>query len=104
MIERQLWHPVALADDVASTPVAVRLLGENLVLWRDDAKVVHAWPDRCPHRGAQLSLGRVVADAWALGWVGVSERRHDAAGRDGPGLRSVARRERGRDGGGAVPD
>jgi phenylpropionate dioxygenase-like ring-hydroxylating dioxygenase large terminal subunit len=60
MIERQLWHPVALAEDVATLPVAARLLGENIVLWRDDMAVVHAWADRCPHRGAQLSLGRVV--------------------------------------------
>lgn len=60
MIERQLWHPVALAADLAAAPLAVRLLGENLVLWRDDAAAVHAWADRCPHRGAQLSLGRLV--------------------------------------------
>ena len=59
MIERQHWHPVAAADSVAQTPLAVRLLGEDLVLWRDDAGTVHAWPDRCPHRGAKLSLGRV---------------------------------------------
>jgi phenylpropionate dioxygenase-like ring-hydroxylating dioxygenase large terminal subunit len=61
MIERQLWHPVAQADEVLQTPLAVRLLGDKLVLWRDDAGTVHAWADRCPHRGAQLSLGRVVA-------------------------------------------
>ncbi|MDM0021378.1 aromatic ring-hydroxylating oxygenase subunit alpha [Variovorax saccharolyticus] len=61
MIERQLWHPVALAEEVAAAPMAVRLLGENLVLWRDGAAAVHAWADRCPHRGARLSLGRVVA-------------------------------------------
>lgn len=61
MIERQLWHPVALAEELAASPLAVRLLGENLVLWRDGAAAVHAWADRCPHRGAQLSLGHVVA-------------------------------------------
>ncbi|WP_093162083.1 aromatic ring-hydroxylating dioxygenase subunit alpha [Variovorax sp. YR216] len=60
MIEKELWHPVALADDVAGVPLAVRLLGEDLVLWRDGAGAVHAWADRCPHRGAKLSLGRVV--------------------------------------------
>ncbi|MDM0011627.1 aromatic ring-hydroxylating dioxygenase subunit alpha [Variovorax sp. J22P168] len=60
MIERQLWHPVVLAEEVAATPLPARLLGENLVLWRDEAARVHAWADRCPHRGAQLSLGRVV--------------------------------------------
>ena len=59
MIERQHWHPVAAVDSVAAQPLAARLLGEDLVLWRDAGGVVHAWPDRCPHRGAKLSLGRV---------------------------------------------
>jgi phenylpropionate dioxygenase-like ring-hydroxylating dioxygenase large terminal subunit len=60
MIEKELWHPVALADEIAQAPRAVQLLGEGLVLWRDAAGAVQAWTDRCPHRGAQLSLGRVV--------------------------------------------
>jgi len=61
MIEASLWHPVALADEVAgAVPLAAQLLGERLVLWRDGAGAVHAWADRCPHRGAQFSLGRVV--------------------------------------------
>lgn len=61
MIEKELWHPVALAAGVGDAPVPARLLGEDLVLWRDAQGRVHAWQDRCPHRGAQLSLGRVVA-------------------------------------------
>ncbi|MDM0115905.1 aromatic ring-hydroxylating dioxygenase subunit alpha [Variovorax sp. J22R133] len=60
MIEKQLWHPVALSADVADAPVPASLLGENLVLWRDAQGTARAWQDRCPHRGAQLSLGRVV--------------------------------------------
>ena len=59
MIERMHWHPVAEAAAVDGQPVADRLLGQDLVLWRDAAGVVHAWPDQCPHRGAKLSLGRV---------------------------------------------
>lgn len=59
MIERQHWHPVAGSEAIAAQPVPARLLGEDLVLWRDAAGTVHAWPDRCPHRGARLSLGRV---------------------------------------------
>lgn len=59
MIERQHWHPVASSESVGASPFAARLLGEDLVLWRDPAGAVHAWPDRCPHRGARLSLGRV---------------------------------------------
>nr|WP_250207729.1 aromatic ring-hydroxylating dioxygenase subunit alpha [Curvibacter sp. CHRR-16] len=41
-------------------PLAVQLLGQRVVLWRDGQGSAHAWPDRCPHRGAQLSLGRVL--------------------------------------------
>lgn len=59
MIERQHWHPVAGSEAVRDAPVAARLLGEALVLWRDPQGAIHAWPDRCPHRGARLSLGRI---------------------------------------------
>lgn len=65
MIEKQLWHPVIASSEVRESPIGVALLGEALVLWREPGDggalgVVHAWADRCPHRGAQLSLGRVV--------------------------------------------
>jgi phenylpropionate dioxygenase-like ring-hydroxylating dioxygenase large terminal subunit len=58
-VEPTLWHPVALSRDVADTPVAVQLLEQAVVLWRDGAGSVQAWADQCPHRGAKLSLGRV---------------------------------------------
>jgi phenylpropionate dioxygenase-like ring-hydroxylating dioxygenase large terminal subunit len=62
-VEHRHWHPVALATAVGSAPLAVQLLDQPLVLWRDGAQgatgAVHAWADRCPHRGAQLSLGCV---------------------------------------------
>jgi phenylpropionate dioxygenase-like ring-hydroxylating dioxygenase large terminal subunit len=63
MIERMLWHPVALSTDVANKPVAVQLLGEAVVLWRDAQGALHAWADKCPHRGAKLSMGRIEVDA-----------------------------------------
>ncbi|WBY00687.1 aromatic ring-hydroxylating dioxygenase subunit alpha [Ramlibacter tataouinensis] len=59
MSERNHWHPVADGAALTDAPVAVSLLDEQLVLWRDAAGAVHAWPDRCPHRGARLSLGRI---------------------------------------------
>ncbi len=58
-VELRHWHPVALVSAVASKPVAVQLLDEALVLWRDDQGAVQAWQDRCPHRGAALSMGCV---------------------------------------------
>ena len=59
MIEKELWHPVALSSAVALQPVSVELLEQALVLWRDSLGAVQAWADRCPHRGARLSLGKV---------------------------------------------
>jgi phenylpropionate dioxygenase-like ring-hydroxylating dioxygenase large terminal subunit len=69
MVEQGLWHPVLAADSLrVDTPAAVRLLGDDLVLWRDASGAPLAWADRCPHRGTRLSLGRVRpgADGAAL--------------------------------------
>lgn len=53
------WHIVAYAPDLREgQPMAVRLLGEDLVLWRVGEKI-HAWRDLCLHRGTRLSLGRI---------------------------------------------
>jgi phenylpropionate dioxygenase-like ring-hydroxylating dioxygenase large terminal subunit len=57
------WHPVANAAALGIGGLhAARLQNEELVVWRDAQGVVHAWADRCPHRGARLSLGRVAND------------------------------------------
>lgn len=54
------WHPVAAASALtAGKLLPVRLLGREVVLWRDSLGSVHAWEDRCPHRGTRLSIGRV---------------------------------------------
>ena len=59
-VEHRHWHPVALATAVGMAPLAVQLLDQPLVLWREGAGApVQAWADRCPHRGARLSLGCV---------------------------------------------
>ncbi|MEO8805517.1 MAG: aromatic ring-hydroxylating dioxygenase subunit alpha [Burkholderiaceae bacterium] len=60
MVEQGLWHPVLAADSLqGDRPVAARLLGDDLVLWRDATGAPQAWADRCPHRGTRLSLGSV---------------------------------------------
>ncbi len=62
MVERGGWHPVCdAAALLGDAPLALGLLGEDLVLWRDETGTPQAWADRCPHRGTRLSLGRVVA-------------------------------------------
>lgn len=56
-IWRRFWYPVAFAEDVSATPLARRLLGSPVVLWRAAGGSVAAALDRCPHRDARLSQG-----------------------------------------------
>jgi phenylpropionate dioxygenase-like ring-hydroxylating dioxygenase large terminal subunit len=58
---RQYWHAVAFAIDVADAPLARRLLGTDVVLWRTPAGV-RAAVDRCPHRWAKFSAGSARVD------------------------------------------
>ncbi len=54
------WHPVARVEQLEDGgPVAARLLGEDVVVWRSGDELL-AWRDLCVHRGSRLSLGRVV--------------------------------------------
>ena len=57
-----LWTPVLPVAEVGSAPVAVELAGESLVLFRNSAGKLGALLDRCPHRGARLSLGQITED------------------------------------------
>jgi nitrite reductase/ring-hydroxylating ferredoxin subunit len=50
---------VADADDIADEPVAIGLLGERFVVWRTVDGELSAAADRCPHREAPLSRGRI---------------------------------------------
>ncbi len=58
---RLYWQPAALADELAGPrPVkAVRLLGQDLVLFRDPAGRLGLLDRACPHRGADLAFGRL---------------------------------------------
>lgn len=58
---RRYWAPALLSEEVAEadgTPVRVRLLGEQLVAFRDSQGRVGLLEEHCPHRGASLALGR----------------------------------------------
>src|SRR3954469_1605157 len=58
---RRYWQPVALQEDlpVDGPPQPVRLLGEDLVLFRDEQGQPGLLGIHCAHRGADLSYGRV---------------------------------------------
>ena len=50
---RRYWMPVAYTTEVLADgqPQRVRVLGEDLILWRDTAGTPSFVQDRCPHRG-----------------------------------------------------
>jgi 5,5'-dehydrodivanillate O-demethylase len=71
---RRYWLPVGVASELTeeNPTQLVRILGETLVLFRDKKGRVGLLNDRCPHRGASLSYGRVEARGIACpyhGWL-----------------------------------
>lgn len=65
------WYPVLPSWAVHDTPVGITRLSQNIVIWRDGEGGVHALADRCPHRGARLSLGWNLSDRVACWYHGV---------------------------------
>ena len=58
---REYWMPAALSDELAGDRpiVPVRLMGEELVLFRNDAGELGLLDRQCPHRGIDLCYGRL---------------------------------------------
>jgi len=58
---RRYWQPAALSEELphGGPPIPVRLLGEDLVLFRDDRERPGLLDRRCSHRGTDLSYGCV---------------------------------------------
>lgn len=61
---RDAWYVFGWASDLdeAGGIEGKVLLGQPVVVWRDDAGKVVAFEDRCPHRHAPLSTGRIEGD------------------------------------------
>ena len=58
---RRYWHPVAMTDEVTGLPLLVKVLGEELVLFKDKSGEFGLLHKHCSHRGASLEFG-IVAD------------------------------------------
>jgi phenylpropionate dioxygenase-like ring-hydroxylating dioxygenase large terminal subunit len=56
---RRYWHPVGIAADAGTTPRQVRILGEDLILFRDGSGRAGLVYPRCCHRGTTLYYGKV---------------------------------------------
>jgi nitrite reductase/ring-hydroxylating ferredoxin subunit len=54
---RRFWHPVAMSSELKDLPLAVRMFGEDLVLFRTTEGTVGLLDRHCAHRGTSLEFG-----------------------------------------------
>jgi nitrite reductase/ring-hydroxylating ferredoxin subunit len=58
---RRFWQPVCFSDELCDLPHRVKILGEELVVFRDQSGVVGVLELHCPHRGTSLEFGLIDA-------------------------------------------
>lgn len=57
---RRYWHPIAVAAELKEKPVRrIRVLGEDLVLYRGSEGCHGLVAEQCSHRGASLAYGQI---------------------------------------------
>ena len=56
---RRFWQPVAHSSDLKDLPRALKIMGEELVIFRDLSSTVGLLHRHCSHRGASLEYGRI---------------------------------------------
>src|SRR6202021_315716 len=56
---RRYWHPVAAVSEFGKFPLPRKLMGEEILVYRDLDGNFGAIEPRCPHRGASLALACV---------------------------------------------
>jgi phenylpropionate dioxygenase-like ring-hydroxylating dioxygenase large terminal subunit len=83
MLLRNAWYIGAWADELDDKPLARRICGDPVVLFRDGSGRAAALADRCCHRAAPLHLGSLVEAGIQCGYHGL-RFRHDGTLRDDP--------------------
>jgi phenylpropionate dioxygenase-like ring-hydroxylating dioxygenase large terminal subunit len=56
---RRFWQPVCFSDELSDLPRRVKILGEELVAFRDFSGAVGLLELHCPHRGTSLEFGLI---------------------------------------------
>ena len=55
---RRYWHPIFISKELTDLPKLIKVLGEELVLFKDKSGQHGLVHKRCPHRRASLEFGR----------------------------------------------
>ncbi|TFL15569.1 aromatic ring-hydroxylating dioxygenase subunit alpha [Pusillimonas caeni] len=71
---RRFWHPIEVSAELGDIPKRIRILGEDLVLFRAKSGELGLVRPHCPHRGASLEFGipdekgiRCCYHGWLIG-------------------------------------
>jgi phenylpropionate dioxygenase-like ring-hydroxylating dioxygenase large terminal subunit len=56
---RRFWQPVILASELGDLPRRLRILGEDLVAFKDKSGAIGVMELHCPHRGTSLEYGLI---------------------------------------------
>ena len=74
---RRFWHPITTSDDLKDLPLALRIMGEDLVAFRDKKGRVGLLELHCTHRGTSLEYGQIEEEGirccyhgWLFGYDG----------------------------------
>ncbi len=88
MFVRNCWYVAAWDTEVGREPLARKIIGENVILFRAEDGTPIALEDRCCHRNLPLSQGSIEGDAVRCGYHGLL---FDAAGKciEVPGQRNI---------------
>jgi nitrite reductase/ring-hydroxylating ferredoxin subunit len=81
---RRFWHPIAHSHELKDLPIRLRILGEDLVVFRDLRGHVGLLELHCSHRGTSLEFGMIEENGIRCcyhGWLfGVDGRILDTPG------------------------
>jgi phenylpropionate dioxygenase-like ring-hydroxylating dioxygenase large terminal subunit len=74
---RNAWYVAAWSSELGRTLLSRRILGDPVVMYRQQDGTPVAFVDRCPHKLAPLSRGELVGDLIQCGYHGM---QYDNAG------------------------
>jgi phenylpropionate dioxygenase-like ring-hydroxylating dioxygenase large terminal subunit len=71
MFLRNAWYIAAWDREITRELLPIRILGEDLVLYRTESGEPVALENACPHRKLPLSMGRILGDQIECGYHGL---------------------------------
>jgi phenylpropionate dioxygenase-like ring-hydroxylating dioxygenase large terminal subunit len=64
------WYGILLSKNLKTKPKKIKRFGLDLVLFRDSSGIASCLVDVCPHRGVELSAGKIIGDTLACPYHG----------------------------------